>query len=120
MVDNKTGVVSKTLRKPLNLGLILVLILLVGGFVVNSYLEQQETRLSGEYIRYVNELKAGSQETAKNAAAAADGQIAVFEILSENKLNFDTYLAYLKNGNPLQGIPASAPAAQIELNKIKK
>ncbi|HIG42209.1 MAG: methyl-accepting chemotaxis protein [bacterium] len=120
MADKKTGVVGRTLRKPLNLCLILMLMLFIAGYSGNFYFGQLQARSGEAYIRNINELKISSQEIAKNgaAAAASDGQKAIFEVLSGNKSNFSTHLGYLTGGNPAQVIPVASAAAQTELVKI--
>lgn len=114
----KSSVVGNIFKNPVILGLVLVLVLLVGGFAANFYFAQQGSERSGAYLRHANDLKVLSQQIAKNAASAAGGQADAFEQLSTNSSRFDTNLGYLQNGNPGTSLPASPDTARSALSSV--
>ncbi len=119
MADRKPSVVSSTLKKPLIAGLIVILVVLIAGFGGNFYMGQQSAYRSGIYLELSNNLKVISQEIAKNAATAVQGQLAIFPVLAGNKDAFDSHLGQLLRGDPVRNLPASNSAAQAELAKIE-
>ena len=109
---------SKSLVTPVILGMFVLLIALVAGFVANFYLTFQETARTKAQLGYTSQLKALSQEIAKNSYAASQGQVAVFASLAENKSAFDAALGHLKSGNPVQGLPAASREVKSRLRNI--
>ncbi|MBL4681036.1 MAG: chemotaxis protein [Pseudomonadales bacterium] len=118
MADNKSSVVGSTLKKPLIAGLMLCSILMVVGFVANVVLSQQDAKHAKIYQSYTNNLQVLSQEISKNSNMATEGRLAIFSTLSENKVDFDTNLAHLRDGQPAVGLPASSQAAQTILRSM--
>ncbi|MFT7686322.1 MAG: twitching motility protein PilJ [Candidatus Azotimanducaceae bacterium] len=118
MADRKNTIVGSTLKKPLISGLMLLAVVLVTGFMVNIFLSQQDASRAALYKEYTGNLAVLSQEIAKNANAASGGQLAIFPVLGENKASFDTNLAYLKDGHPAAGLPASPVSAKRILDSL--
>ena len=106
-----------TLITPTILGLVILAAVLAGGAGVNYYFAVKETRMINAYIGYANELKTLSQEIAKNSKAAPQGQVAIFDVLAENRSNFDAILGYLINGNQIMSLPASPEDTKTELDR---
>ena len=86
---------------PTILGLVILAAVLAGGAGVNYYLAVKETRMINAYLGYAHELQTLSQEIAKNSKAAPQGEVAIFDVLAENRSNFDAILGYLINGNQI-------------------
>lgn len=108
---------GNTLMTPTILGLVVLAAVLAGGASVNYYLAAKETRMTSAYTGYANELQTLSQEIAKNSKAATQGQIAIFDALTENRSNFDAILGYLINGNQIMSLPASPEDTKTELDR---
>ena len=108
---------GNTLMTPTILGLVILAAVLAGGASVNYYLAAKETRMTSAYTGYANELQTLSQEIAKNSKAATQGQIAIFDALTENRSNFDAILGYLINGNQIMSLPASPEDTKTELDR---
>ena len=106
-----------TLITPTILGLVILAAVLAGGAAVNYYFAVKETRMINAYIGYANELKTLSQEIAKNSKAAPQGQVAIFDVLAENRSNFDAILGYLINGNQIMRLPPSPEDTKTELDR---
>jgi len=118
MADRKSSVVGNTLRKPLIAGLMLFSILMVLGFVANAVVSQQDARHTKMYQSYTSNLQVLSQEIAKNANMVSEGQMAMFPMLAEGRTAFDNNLAYLRDGQPASGLPASSAAPQAILRPM--
>ncbi|MBV1876471.1 MAG: methyl-accepting chemotaxis protein [Pseudomonadales bacterium] len=118
MVDQRPGLVGSILKKPAIAFLVVALVLCMAGFGGAYYLSYKNAQKVHSYLHYASQLNSLSQQIAKNAAAAADGQLVVFPLLNENQRTFSTYLRYLKDGNPRQGLPASDASAQVLIAKI--
>ena len=97
--------------------MVILAAVLAGGAGVNYYFAVKETRMINAYIGYANELKTLSQEIAKNSKAATQGQVAIFDVLTENRSNFDAILGYLINGNQVISLPASPEDTKTELDR---
>ena len=108
---------GNTLITPTILGLVVLAAVLAGGAGVNYYLAAKETRMTSAYTGYANELQTLSQEIAKNSKAATQGQVAIFDALTENRSNFDAILGYLINGNQIMSLPASPEDTKTELDR---
>lgn len=108
----KSSVLGKTMRKPVILVLIILLITLIAAFAGNFYLAQQKSVQSELQLVAAGELTALSQSIAKNAVAAANGQLAAFPMLSDNRSTFATQLEFLQRSN-LSG------AAKRALTKVE-
>jgi twitching motility protein PilJ len=121
MVEKRnTSVIGSTLKKPKVATLTVILIALVCGFAANFYLSQMNSKATNSYIQLTSDLKVLAQQTAKNAAIAANGQLAVFPSLAEGKDQFKSKLGQLKNGRPVEALPASPSVAMGELAKLTK
>jgi twitching motility protein PilJ len=95
----KPGIVGRTIRKPVILVMCVLLIVLIAAFVAgNFYLAQQKSIQSRAQLAAVSDLKALSQSIAKNANAAAGGQLIAFAALAEDKTSFDVQLGLLQRG----------------------
>lgn len=115
---DRPSVVGNIIKNPTIASLVLVLALLIAGYAANFYFVNRDSQRVDAYLRYAAELKVISQEVAKNAAAAASGQTEAFDALSRNRNRFDTNFGYLRDGNPLAGVPASPGAASTSLSGI--
>ncbi len=118
MADQKTSVISRTIRKPIISGLCVVLVLLIAGFAGNFYLGQQAAAQNAAYLEITHNLKTLSQGIAKNAMAAASGQLGLFPVLTEQKSEFDSQLGYIRDGSPVKGLPGATGNARSEVGKI--
>ena len=105
----KSSVVGTTMRKPVILLLSILLLVFIAAFGGNFYLAQQKSLESDAHLVAVSELGALSQAIAKNASAAARGQLAAFPALAEEKTQFQTQLNVLKSGRGAIG-PVAGPA----------
>ena len=102
---------------PTILGLVILAAVLAGGAGVNYYLAVKETRMINAYLGYAHELQTLSQEIAKNSKAAPQGEVAIFDVLAENRSNFDAILGYLINGNQIMHLPPSPEDTKTELDR---
>jgi len=93
-------------------------VLLVAGFAANFYFVNTSSSRRDSYLQYANELKVLSQQIAKNATAAAQGQKDAFALLTQNRRDFDSNLGYLRDGNPVDGVPPSPDSAKDQLDQI--
>ena len=98
----RPGVVGNIIKNPTIVVLVIVLALLIAGYAANFYFVNRDSQRVDAYVHYASELKVLSQEVAKNAAAAMDGQTDAFDALAKNRNRFDTNLGYLKDGNPVE------------------
>ncbi|MCB1691602.1 MAG: type IV pili methyl-accepting chemotaxis transducer N-terminal domain-containing protein [Pseudomonadales bacterium] len=114
----RPGVVGNIIKNPTIVVLVIVLALLIAGYAANFYFVNRDSQRVDAYVHYASELKVLSQEVAKNAAAAMDGQTDAFDALAKNRNRFDTNLGYLKDGNPVAGVPASPDSTKSRLQAI--
>ncbi len=117
MADKSDGT-GGMFRNPVIAIMVILLVVLIAGFAGNYYLVEQDTRRTGAYLLYTNEIKVLSQEIAKHSVSAANGNVAVFPLLAEARNRFDTAIGYLRGGNPVAGLPASPAASQAQLSKL--
>ncbi len=115
---DKSNVIGNVFRNPLIAIMVLLLFVMIAGFAGNYYLVNQDTQRKSAYLGYANQLKVLSQEIAKHAAKAAQGNPAIFPMLIQAKNQFETNLGYLRNGNPQVRLPASDASSQDQLTKI--
>jgi twitching motility protein PilJ len=118
MADRKNSVVGNTLKKPLISGLMLLAILMAAGFFANIFFSRQDANRAELYETYTGNLSVLSQEIAKNTTVAVNRRLAIFPIIAENKASFDTNLAYLRDGHPAVGLPASSGNAKNEVASL--
>ncbi|MBQ74341.1 MAG: chemotaxis protein [Gammaproteobacteria bacterium] len=117
MADKSSGAGS-VLKNPVIPIMVVVLLALIAGFAGNYYFVRQDSvQLSG-YLGYANKLKVLSQEIAKHALSASQGNAAIYPTLTESKNQFDSELGFLRNGNPVANLPASDAASQGQLRDI--
>jgi twitching motility protein PilJ len=102
---------------PVILAMLVLFIVLVGAAGANLYLASEDSKITNVYLGYANELNTLSQEIAKNSEAAAQGQVAIFGVLAENKSAFDATLGYLTNGNQMTGLPAPPDSTKTQLDR---
>ena len=117
MADKSNGVGS-VIRNPLIATMVILLIVMITGFSTNYYFINQEAQRKSSYLGYTSELKVLSQEIAKHAASASQGNIDSLPVLTTAQSKFDTNLGYLINGNPLVNLPPSDRDSQNELGKV--
>ena len=96
-----TSVVGSIMRKPVILGLgvlLIVCIVAVGG---NFFLAQQKAGAQQTSAASLSLLRGFSESIAKNALAAADGHLEYFPALADQKQHIDKLLsiAQLAGGN---------------------
>lgn len=108
------------MKSPVIGALVAVLAVLVGGYGANFYFMDRDSARVENYVRYGNQLKVLSQQIAKNAMAATQGQVEAFDVLAKNRSQFETNLGYLKEGNPAAALPPSPSVARSDLNKINE
>jgi len=113
--SDKAGSLS---QNPVIAMMVVVLFILTAGFVSNYYLIHQDSQQTSDYLGYANKLKVLSQEIAKHAVSASQGNVANYPALTESKNQFDTELGFLRNGNPVTNLPASSARSQILLDEI--
>jgi len=117
MADKSIGV-GNVIRNPLIATMVILLIVMITGFSSNYYFINQQAQRKSSYVGYTSELKALSQEIAKHAASASQGNIDSLSALTKAKGEFDTNLGYLVNGNPLVNLPPSDRDSQNQLTKV--
>jgi len=110
----KSSVVGKTMRKPVILIMSVLLVTLIAAFAGNFYLAQQKSVQGELQLAAAGELRALSQSIAKNAVAAANGQLAAFPVLGDNKSTFAAQLSALQLSNPV----AAAKSALVSVEPI--
>lgn len=115
---DRPSVVGNIFKSPLIIGLVFILVLLVAGFAANFYFVNTSSGRKDSYLQYTNRLQVLSQQIAKNATAAAEGQKDAFALLMRNRSDFDSNLGYLRDGNPVAGVPASPSSAQDQLGEV--
>ena len=98
--------------------MVVVLFVLTAGFAGNYYLISQDSQQTSGYLGYANNLKVLSQEIAKHAVSASQGNVANYPALTESKNQFDTELGFLRNGSPVTNLPASSARSQVQLREI--
>ena len=88
-----TSVVGSIMRKPVILGLGVLLIVCIAAFGGNFFLAQQKASSERVASASLSQIRGLSESIAKNALAAADGQLAAFPALADQKTQFDRQLA---------------------------
>lgn len=99
--------------------LVALLFLVPFGFAANSYFVEKQTHRKESYIDYANRLKMLSQEIATHANHAVRGNLDAFTLLRESVRDFETYLSYLENGNPITGSRPAPEGTRAEIDAIK-
>lgn len=118
MVDRSPNLISSISHNPLNAVLVGLLFLSVLGFGANSYYVIRNTEWDGNRLQYANQIRVISQQIAKNAKAAAQGNAAVFPTLENAVREFKTNYSNLVDGNLEINLPGSPAEIQSELDEI--
>ncbi len=109
-----TGVGSNRLI----LGLIVLLVFAIAGFISILAITITESGHDKQYIRHAGELRVLSQEIAKNATEAASGKAEAFAGLEKATSEFDRRWGYLKNGDASEGLPSSPALVQSDMDAV--
>lgn len=88
-----TSVVGSIMRKPVILGLGVLLIVCIVAFGGNFFLAQQKAGAQQTSAASLSLLRGFSESIAKNALAAADGQLEAFPALADQKQQFAQQLS---------------------------
>ena len=65
-------------RNPMIVIMVVVLFILTVGFAGNYYFINQDSRQTSDYLEYANKLKVLSQEIAKQALSASQGNVEIY------------------------------------------
>ncbi|AKJ97138.1 chemotaxis protein [Pseudomonas brassicacearum] len=95
--------------------LIVFIMLLFANF---AYLNTQST-YDKQYIGHAGELRVLSQRIAKNATEAAAGKPAAFKLLSDARNDFAQRWGYLKQGDPVTGLPPAPAALRPQMRAVQ-
>ncbi|WP_417696445.1 methyl-accepting chemotaxis protein [Pseudomonas sp.] len=95
--------------------LIVFIMLLFANF---AYLNTQ-SNYDKQYIGHAGELRVLSQRIAKNATEAAAGKAAAFKLLSEARNDFAQRWGYLKQGDPVTGLPPAPAALRPQMRAVQ-
>ncbi|NHN71272.1 chemotaxis protein [Pseudomonas fluorescens] len=95
--------------------LIVFIMLLFANF---AYLNTQST-YDKQYIGHAGELRVLSQRIAKNATEAAAGKAAAFKLLSDARNDFAQRWGYLKQGDPVTGLPPAPTALRPQMRAVQ-
>ncbi|TWC16638.1 MULTISPECIES: methyl-accepting chemotaxis protein [unclassified Pseudomonas] len=95
--------------------LIVFIMLLFANF---AYLNTQST-YDKQYIGHAGELRVLSQRIAKNATEAAAGKAAAFKLLSDARNDFAQRWGYLKQGDPVTGLPPAPSTLRPQLRAVQ-
>ncbi|MDP7146278.1 MAG: methyl-accepting chemotaxis protein [Pseudomonadales bacterium] len=119
MADRSPNLISSISHNPLHAALVGLLVLSVLGFGTNSYYVIRDTERDKERLEYANRIRVLSQQIAKDANAAAQGNSAVFPSLQVAVREFELNYSYLVDGNLETNL---LPLAEIqgELEEINK
>lgn len=109
-----TGMRSSVMIGGLFAVLIVSVVLLFANF---AYLNQQ-AEYDKQYIGHAGELRLLSQGIAKNAVEAAAGKPEAFSLLKSEREDFEQRWAWLSNGNPETGLPASPEAVSTDMQTL--
>jgi len=111
MAARSPNLISSMSSNPLHALLVGLLFLCVLGFGTNSYYVIRNTEWDENRLQYAHQIKVISQQIAKNATAAAQGNATVFAALESSIRDFDTNYSYLLDGN----LEINLPGAPIEI-----
>ncbi|AOE62735.1 methyl-accepting chemotaxis protein [Pseudomonas corrugata] len=95
--------------------LIVFIMLLFANF---AYLNTQST-YDKQYIGHAGELRVLSQRIAKNATEAAAGKAAAFKLLSDARNDFAQRWGYLKQGDPVTGLPPAPSTLRPQMRAVQ-
>ena len=97
------------------------LVLLLAFVAVTFFLITKESRNEQEWIRLSTDLQVHSQQLAKSAAEAVEGDSTSFVQLGDSALIIADAVATLKDGDPFRSLPplpASLEETLLELDKV--
>jgi twitching motility protein PilJ len=86
------------------------LVLLLAFVAVTFYLLTRESRNEQEWIRLSTDLQVHSQQLAKSAAEAVEGNRSAFLQLGDSTGTLSDAVAAMKDGDPVRSLPALPPA----------
>ncbi|MEG5264320.1 methyl-accepting chemotaxis protein [Pseudomonas sp. JDS28PS106] len=109
------GARSRSQIALLFVALIIFIVLLFANF---AYLNTQ-SNYDKQYIGHAGELRVLSQRIAKNATEAASGKAQAFKLLTEARNDFDLRWGYLKEGDPVTGLPAAPSGVHDQLRNVQ-
>lgn len=111
--------VFASIENPLVTILAALLFLVPFGFVANIYFVEKQAHRKEGYVHYANQLKMVSQKIAKHANSAARGNLGAFSFLGESVQDFETYLSYLEDGNPIADLGPAPAGTRDEIDAIR-
>ena len=117
MADKSNGAESFS-QNPMIVIMVVVLFILTAGFAGNYYFINRDSRQTSDYLEYANKLKVLSQEIAKQALSASQGNVEIYPELMQSRNQFDTELGFLRNGNPVTNLPVSSLMSQNQLSEM--
>ena len=95
-----------------------LLVLLLAFVAVTFYLLTRESRNQQEWIRLSTDLQVHSQQLAKSAAEAVEGNRSAFLQLGDSTGTMSDAVDALKDGDPLRSLPALPPALSDTLSDL--
>lgn len=101
------------------LGLMVLLVFAIAGFITILVITSTESGYDKQYIRHAGELRVLSQEIAKNANEAASGKAEAFAGLEKATSEFTRRWGYLKNGDSREGLPSSPALVKNDMNSVQ-
>jgi len=101
------------------LGLMVLLVFAIAGFITILVITSTEGGFDKQYIRHAGELRVLSQEIAKNANEAASGKAEAFAGLAKATEEFERRWGYLKQGDPSEGMPSSPAQVKSDMGSVQ-
>lgn len=101
------------------LGLMVLLVFAIAGFITILVITSTESGFDKQYIRHAGELRVLSQEIAKNANEAASGKVEAFAGLERAANEFERRWGYLKRGDSGAGLPSSPVLVQKDMSSVQ-
>ncbi|MCF7981804.1 MAG: methyl-accepting chemotaxis protein [Pseudomonadales bacterium] len=102
------------------LGLMVLLVFAIAGFITILVITSTEGGFDKQYIRHAGELRVLSQEIAKNANEAASGKAEAFAGLAKATAEFERRWGYLKQGDPSAGMPSSPVQVKGDMGAVQE
>ena len=94
------------------------LVLLLAFVAVTFFLLTRESRIEQEWIRLSSELQVNSQQLAKSATEAVDGNRGAFVQLSDWISTMSDEMSSLKNGSAVRNLPALPSSTSPTLSEL--
>jgi twitching motility protein PilJ len=94
------------------------LVLLLAFVAVTFFLLTRESRIEQEWIRLSSELQVNSQQLAKSATEAVDGNRSAFVQLSDWLSAMSDEMSSLKNGSTVRNLPALPSSTSPTLSEL--